>query len=130
MKSRRLYPILAITGAFFFTLALIGSFFQGNEKAINDREKNVNRQVQTVFSTLRSIAADPGFLAMLDDIDQDHSLQIEQFLQQKLPLSEESSIYVWKDGELTYWDIGLYGMFLEIAPKVDYTDILYREEWR
>ncbi len=128
MKSRRLYPILAITGAFFFTLALIGSFFQGNEKAINDREKNVNRQVQTVFSTLRSIAADPGFLGMLDDIDQDHSLQIEQFLQQKLPVSEESSIYVWKDGELTYWDIGLYGMFLEIAPKVDYTDILYRED--
>src|SRR5690606_14171067 len=81
-----------------------------------------------VFSTLRSIAADPGFLAKLDDIDQDHSLQLEQFLQHKLPVSEESCIYVWKGGERTYRDIGLYGMFIESAPRVDYTDILYRED--
>lgn len=127
MKSRRLYPILAIIGALFFALAIIGSISHGQEQVINDREKNVNNKVLTLFSILESISSDPELKQMLAQEDLDYSIQIRNLLHQKLPSSEESSIYIWMDRTLSYWDIGAYSMFLETAPQVRYTDVLLRD---
>lgn len=128
MKSRRLYPILAVISALFFILAIIGSVFHNPEQAANDSEIHVKNKVETLFATLHSIASDPILRDMLANTGADNSVPIHSFLEKKLPQSNESSIYIWDEQDLVYWNIGVYSKFLETPPRQRYWDLLIRDQ--
>lgn len=127
MKSRRLYPILAIISALFFALAIVGSVFHHPEKEANDSEKIVKSKVGNLFSLLQSISSDPELLTMLDNEQEDFSVAIRAYLHDKLPVSHESSLYVWEGNDLVYWDIGEYNILHESPPRVRNWDVMVRD---
>ncbi len=128
MKTRRLYPILAIISALFFVLALIGSVFHNPEQASNDKEKIVKNKVEYIFNTLRNLASDPQLHAMLERDQEDLSEPLLLYLQDQLRIDRESSIFIWKEEELVYWNIGIYSMFLETSPRSPHWDVLIRNQ--
>ena len=128
MKSRRLYPILAIIGALFFALALIGSFFQSDEETIQDRESHINSKVRSLFLTLESTTKDTELIRMLSDEDMDFSHSLQEYFNNKLPLTPESSLYVWHQNDLVWWKNGVYQLYVESEPQKATASILERAD--
>lgn len=128
MKLRRLYSILAIIGILFFALTLVGSFIKNDESAINISEKNVQSKVLSLFSSLKSLASEEPLDLMLSQTDHNYSSELQDFFHHQLPPSSKSSLYVWKNEKLVYWDIGAYNMYTEKTPEVGDVTLLLREK--
>ncbi len=127
MKSRRLYPILAVVGSLFFALTLIGSLYERDESTININEKIVKSKVFNLVSSIKSLATDGSLLRMVSQKTLDNSTALKELFKKELPGSEESSLYVWNNKELVYWDLGTYDMYKEKIPIAEQVDLLVRE---
>lgn len=128
MKLRRLYPILAVISILFFAVALIGSFQHRNESATKNKEKTVQSKVHSLVTSLKTLTGDQTLNKMLMQEGVNYSQDLKTFFQQQLPESPESSLYVWKNNKLVYWEAGNYNMYLENIPGNEYITLLHNDK--
>lgn len=87
----------------------------------------VHNKLIFLYSKLRDLSNDSSLKKILLEEDQDNSVFLNNFFIKELPPSDKSSLYVWGEKDLLYWNLGAYEMYFEQSPGVMQVQVLSRE---
>src|SRR5690625_5368500 len=70
----------------------------------NKKTEIVQKNIRSIYSQIKELSAHENLQNLLAEQNQDKSSEIRTLLHHQYPFTKKSSLYLWNDHDLQYWD--------------------------
>src|SRR5690625_209315 len=85
----------------------------------NKKTEIVQKNIRSIYSQIKELSAHENLQNLLAEQNQDKSSEIRTLLHHQYPFTKKSSLYLWNDHDLQYWDTHEYELYFEHPPIND-----------
>lgn len=128
MDIRRIHILSGALTILLFGMAVWNSMFKYTHYDKNKKTEIVQKNIQSLYSQLQEISGHENLQKLLADQDNDHSPEIQALLYQQFPFTKNSSLYLWSDQDLLFWNTNEYELYFEHSPLGDTIQLLNQED--
>ena len=128
LDIRRIHLLSGVLTILLFGMALWNSMSKYTQYDKNKKTEIVQKNIRSIYSQIKELSAHENLQNLLAEQNQDKSSEIRTLLHHQYPFTKKSSLYLWNDHDLQYWDTHEYELYFEHPPINDTIQLLYQED--